>query len=191
MNQKQIKTLCEADKHIQQCIRCDLHKNGHCKPFWTTVSRYMMVLEAPGKDEIIENEPVVGIAGQKLWTEMDKFNLYKNDFFIINATNCRPVVGNRNGKPTLEQMNKCRDWIHLYFNIIQPKHVMVFGNYATQTLLNESSGITEKNAKTISGKIFDKTVNITYSVHPACMIYRGVTGKKEIQDAISSFKESL
>jgi DNA polymerase len=61
----------------------------------------VFVLEAPGKQEVLCGTPVVGKAGKKLWDIAAKYQLYRDNFAIINTVNCRPIDGTKNGKPTI------------------------------------------------------------------------------------------
>lgn len=83
------------------------------------------------------NEPFIGTAGNKLWECAWKFGIEKKHCFIINSTNCRPIDGNKNGKPTELQRDRCRDWLRKYFKILQPKKILLLGNYAMHTFVNE------------------------------------------------------
>jgi uracil-DNA glycosylase len=68
MSTTNLKLLKLLDKQVQSCELCKLFTNGRAKPYWTEVSRYGIFLEAPGKDEVLQNTPVVGRAGEKLWS---------------------------------------------------------------------------------------------------------------------------
>lgn len=64
--EKKEKLLVNIDKKIQNCIDCNLYKNGRAKPFYSDDSKFMMILEAPGKEEVNQNNVVVGKTGKLL-----------------------------------------------------------------------------------------------------------------------------
>ena len=66
----------KLQNYIQNCVRCNLYKNGRAMPYFN--SQYykdvVLLLEAPGGKETEMNTPVVGKAGQKLWSIAQEFN---------------------------------------------------------------------------------------------------------------------
>lgn len=185
MTPKQIRMMQLLDEQIQSCERCGLHTGGRCKPYWSINSKHAMILEAPGKEEVKQNTPVVGPAGEKLWEMVQFFNMKKSDFLIINSVNCRPTDGQKNLKPTLDEIQTCKHWVEKYLKVLDSPLNMVFGNYGMFSILGESSGIMKRNAELMvdSPAGFD----IILSVHPATMIYRGDDGKKDIYSALKKF----
>ena len=72
------------DDQISQCTSCELHEGGRVKPYWTPMSVLAGLGEAPGKEEVEQNEPFVGKAGDILGNSMAKNGFRKSDFLIIN-----------------------------------------------------------------------------------------------------------
>jgi DNA polymerase len=185
MNDKTKRMLELLDGQIQGCTLCDLYRNGRCKPYWSEESKYAIILEAPGKDEIDNNTPVIGKAGKILWETMDFFDLKREDFLIINSVNCRPVEGNKNAKPTDEELSLCRCWLRKYIKVLQPKKMIISGNYSLFTMTGEK-GIMSKNGQ--SGFCFEFQVPVVYSVHPAMSLYNASKGKEKLYESIKAFK---
>lgn len=52
----------------------------------------LIVLEAAGEDEARCGKPVVGKAGQYLWSQLGRVNLERDDFRIHNVLSCRPPM---------------------------------------------------------------------------------------------------
>jgi len=46
------------DDQILSCKNCSLWTGGYCKPFWTPNSKYGIIGEAPGSNEV-NNEPLL------------------------------------------------------------------------------------------------------------------------------------
>lgn len=185
---KQIRMLELLDEQIQSCEKCSLHENGRAKPFWTEESRYAICGEAPGSNEVTYNSPFVGEAGKNLWTVLERNALYRKDFLIINSTNCRPVKGNSNGKPTKIQLERCRPWIRKYLKVFQPEKILILGGYALFTLLGQD-GITARNGEL---ERMDEFNCYAYkSIHPAYIIYNRKEGIKKLEEAIQIFHEDI
>jgi DNA polymerase len=152
-------------------------------------SRYVIVGEAPGKQEVVENTPFIGMAGEILWSTINKITgLFRADFAIINSVNCRPTDGMRNLKPERGDQYACKQWIRKFLKVIEPEKVLILGNYAMGTMLGKHSGIVVLNAT--NGNLKDyKNVPFVISVHPAYTIYNHDEGLQKLEEAIEKFKE--
>jgi len=190
LSKRQIRLLQLLDEQVLNCKRCSLHNGGRCKPYWTQRSRYVIVGEAPGKQEVVESSPFVGMAGHVLWDTIYKvLKCMRSDFAIINSVNCRPTDGKRNLKPDADAQNCCRQWIRKFIKIIEPEKVLILGNYAMGTLLGRSSGIVKMNGTDgfLSGEF--RNTPFVISVHPAYTIYNKDDGLQKLEEAIEKFKE--
>lgn len=197
MTEYDIKLLKLLDSQVQSCKLCQLYNNGRAKPFWTNTSYCVMLLEAPGKDEVIQNTPVVGTAGNKLWALANEVGLQREDFLIVNSVNCRPVNGNKNGKPTTEEMTSCAPWIRKYIKIIKPEKLLVMGRYAIESFnrivgsnILPVDSIVDNNGSVIPVDFFGISLSVVVSVHPAwAMIYNPTVGIEKLKDSLSIFKK--
>ncbi|MFW6014802.1 MAG: uracil-DNA glycosylase family protein [bacterium] len=192
MTNKQKRMLELLDQQILNCSDCGLYVNGRCKPFWTPkYNGYFICGEAPGKQEIENNEPFIGSAGEKLWICMKEFNITKEECFIINSTNCRPLNGNKNGKPSQLQMDRCKLWIRKYFKVLEPQKIILLGNYALSTFLNEWGILKfyEEDNLFTEEIIYGKNIKVVKSLHPSMCIYKGEWGKERLKDSIKLFSE--
>lgn len=186
MNKKTFNMLKLLDGQIQSCEKCNLFQNGRAKPFWTGESKYMMVLEAPGKEEVENNETLIGKTGRKFWEIAADYHLSKEMFIILNSVNCRVLNGNKNGKPSEYHRDCCRDWLRKYIKVFQPEKILLCGNYAIHTILGEW-GITKfykENNLLTEHKIYDINTKMIRMIHPSSMIYNN--GRKD--NIISSLK---
>jgi uracil-DNA glycosylase family 4 len=195
MTDQDIKLLKLLDSQVQSCELCNLFKNGRAKPHWTNASRYGIFLEAPGKEEVLQNTPVVGTAGKKLWQILHEAGFERSDFLIVNSVNCRPLVGNKNGKPTADEMKSCSDWVRKYIRIVKPYKMLIMGSYAINSFNKIMGGeilptgsMVDNNGKTVFLKIFDIAVHLVVSVHPSYSLYNPVIGKQLLEQSINIFK---
>jgi len=179
------------DNMIGECFMCTLCQNGRTKPYWTEDSNYVIIGEAPGRDEVENNEPFVGKAGSILWKLMEKHGFQKEQFLIINSVNCRPMDGKKNGKPTPEQMTLCKKWLNMYLKVLMPLRGMMLGSYAQQTITNESSNsVVLSNSAVVMMRTESLTVPfipMIRSVHPAYSIY-SPKGEELLEESILKFK---
>jgi DNA polymerase len=152
-------------------------------------SKYVIVGEAPGKNEVVENIPFTGMAGDILWnTIYNVAGLCKADFGIINSVNCRPTDGMRNLKPSHEDRMACQQWIRKFIKVIGPEKALILGNYAMGTMLGRNSGIVRLNA--VEGNLREYgNIPFVTSVHPAYAIYNKDEGLEKLTESIEKFKE--
>ncbi|MFW6172636.1 MAG: uracil-DNA glycosylase [Elusimicrobiota bacterium] len=173
---------------ILYCVKCELYKNGRCCPFFVPefYNDYWIIGEAPGKNEILEGLPFCGPAGDVLWNVAGEFGLKRNNFFIINSVNCRPVIGNKNGKPTPGQMRACETWIEKYLKILRPKKIILLGDYAMK-IIGEGKP-TLNNAKvSVENVLGILDTVVVRSVHPAYAIYNKDLGKDMLKKSFETF----
>jgi len=174
------------DYQISSCTKCNLHKNGRCKPSWSPTAEYAVIGEAPGRDEILKGKPFIGRAGQFLWFMMKEYNLQREQFLVINSVNCRPVSGGKNGKPTETEQKMCREWVRKYLKVLNPKKVILLGEYAMFSLTGKR-GITKYNGKTIVSDEFN--MPFVACVHPAYATYNPDEAIPILMEGIKSFYE--
>jgi uracil-DNA glycosylase len=187
MNSKQLRMLQLLNSQISQCEDCELFNNGRCTPYYSKSSKFMIIGEAPGANEVKSNMPFIGTAGNHLWSLMVKYDLNRNDFLIINTVNCRPVDGNRNGKPNSLQLQACEKWFRKYVKVMQPKAILSLGGYAMSRITGVSDGIMRMNSSVSEYK----GIPVVFSVHPAMCIYRGDDGRRLLERSIKEFKEVI
>lgn len=175
------------DGMISNCKECKLYNGGRVKPYWTPMSRFVAIGEAPGKQEVDDNEPFVGKAGEILGEVMSEIGFRKEEFLIINSVNCRPTDGNKNGKPTEQQTIKCKKWLRKYIKVLNPEKMISFGNIAMGTMIGKWSGILRINGTSTSAT--DLNRRILMSIHPAYCIYNREDGIKKLKESIGRFKK--
>jgi len=188
ITKKQHKMLKLLDKNILKCEKCNLYKNGRCKPYYDPNNvKYVIIGEAPGKNEIENGIPFIGNDGIILWKSMKKFGFERKDFLIINSTNCRPVNGTRNGKPIKNQKESCFEWVRKYIKVLDPDNCMILGSHAL-SIFSKDLSITQYCGETF---IFDGfSSKFTVNIHPAYCLYN--PSKIEIfENSIKMFKEAL
>jgi len=189
MNERQNDLLTLLDDLIEDCKECALHENGKALPYWTPISRFVIIGEAPGKTEVETGEPFVGRSGQYLWDAMSAHGFRREEFAIINRVQCRPVNAGRNGKPTQMQMDYCQKWVRKFIKCVDPRAVLLLGNYAKSLVDKKNGGIEYMNGRVTNMPVSlcERSLQAVYSVHPAVCIYDGQEGVKKLNKAIATF----
>ena len=188
MNENQVNKLYQYCCDIRKCASCMIRKNGMATPLWHRGCPYLIIGEAPGREEVEQERPFVGKSGGFLWDILREFQLGEHLFAVINSIQCRPVVDGKNGKPSKVDMKRCKYNIEKFIDIIRPKKILLLGNYAKAQMLGgdrDIGGIKALNATEAEVK----GIPAVLSVHPAVCIYQGNEGKSLLREAITKFKE--
>lgn len=157
---------------IAGCNKCSLRPGGLAVPFIGQHPKCILLGEAPGLNEVLQGVPFVGTAGKILMSSFLEFGLTRDDFFIINSANCRPVKvksgRESNGKPSYGQISVC--WAANSFPFIKAtgiKNVMALGSYACFASTGRKGKISDSVGDVV--QIEDIRIHINY--HPAATLY--------------------
>ena len=197
LSDKQVRMLQLLDTKVDKCNKCSLKQNGTAFPFWTRKSKYVIIGEAPGANEVRQQTPFIGAAGRILTDELSKAGFKAEDFLIINTCQCRPVDGNRNAKPNDAQIIACQDILRKYIKVLNPEKILCLGNYAKYIFTGNIQGIlrergTFKECFIMNQEVegVDKKFNVLFTIHPAYCIYNQDEGRQYLKDDIELFKET-
>lgn len=153
------------------CPRCDLAASrtqvvfGEGDPH----ADLLLVGEGPGADEDRLGVPFIGRSGQLLSRLVEEeVGLTRDRCYTTNVVKCRPP-GNRDPKP--DEVAACAPWLDGQLELIQPKVVVTFGNFATRRLLGTTAGITSLRGATYPWR----GVTLVPTFHPAAALRGGPT----------------
>lgn len=94
-------------------------------------TRYMVVGQNPGWDELGQGEPFVGAAGKNFDSELIKNGHSRAEFYITNTVRC---YTDGNVVPSADYIEKCESFLQMEMNIIKPKLVVSLGAVAFNRL---------------------------------------------------------
>ena len=152
-------------KEVMECTKCELSKTrinsvpgkGNFK------SDVIFVGEAPGRNEDINGEPFIGIAGKKLSDALEEANICREEVYITNIVKCRPP---KNRVPKASEREACQQYLKQEISIIKPKIICILGNTAFNSLLGGSEIIKHR------GRLVRKENQLYFlTIHPAATIY--------------------
>tara|TARA_B110000438_G_scaffold95880_1_gene95079 strand:- start:357 stop:950 length:594 start_codon:yes stop_codon:yes gene_type:complete len=159
------KKLIKIKKQVIQCIKCELSetRNNSVPGKGNFKSDVIFVGEAPGKNEDMNGEPFIGIAGKKLTIALENAGITRDDVYITNIVKCRPP---KNRVPTTNERNTCKNYLEKEIEIIKPKIICILGNTVFNSLLDG------KEIIKFRGKIVRKNNQLYFlTIHPAATIY--------------------
>ena len=153
MNKKEEKRalLERLYEPYKKCLMCPLGFLGRTSVVFghgNPDAQYMIIGEAPGREEDEKGLPFIGKSGRFLTTILNKVGVKREDIFITNSVKCRPP---QNRKPTQFESTTCKDLLLInQINIIQPKAICTLGATALETLLGTPVKITQVRGKILS-----------------------------------------
>ena len=168
------------------CSRCKLHTLGRTQVVFgvgNPNADLMFVGEAPGADEDIQGEPLVGRAGQLLTKIIEAIDLRREDVYIANVIKCRPP-GNRNPEP--DEVEQCEPFLFRQIDTVKPKVIVALGKFAAQCLLRSNDPITRIRGREF--KYRDAILIPTY--HPAYLL-RTPSAKREVWEDMKRVRAIL
>jgi uracil-DNA glycosylase len=178
-------SLASVEKDVSQCVLCALEKTRTNTVFGEGCdnARLMFVGEAPGRDEDAQARPFVGRAGKLLTDIIEAMGIRREDVYIANILKCRPPE-NRNPLP--EEISKCSPYLLNQIRCIRPEVICSLGKFASQTLLNTETPISE-----LRGKFYDyHGIKLMPTYHPAYLL-RNPAAKKEVWKDMKAIAKEL
>jgi uracil-DNA glycosylase family 4 len=132
-----LKAIAEKVAGCKACVLYETARNG-VPGEGNPNARVVCVGEGPGANEDESGLPFVGAAGALLTKILESVKLSREEVFITNVVKHRPP-GNRNPLP--EEVDACSPYLVRQLELIKPKVIIAFGNFAAQTLLNTKDGV--------------------------------------------------
>jgi uracil-DNA glycosylase family 4 len=137
----------------------------------------LFVGEAPGKNEVEEGKPFVGMAGKTFEEFLNLIGLTRNDVRITNTCYFRPIKLNesKNGKTTISNRPPKKNEINLFKEIldeeialVDPKIIITLGNIPLKRLSNFQS-IGECHGELHFNEAINRNIFPMY--HPSALTY--------------------
>lgn len=129
----------------------------------------MLIGEAPGYYEEVQQEPFVGRAGEKLNQILKAMGLSRDMVYISNIVKFRPALPNQrtnNRAPTPEEIEACLPIIMNEIQVIRPRMIVALGGTAAVGLLGIQGSVSS-----MRGRFHDLNgipVRVTY--HPSYLL---------------------
>ncbi|MBN1283000.1 MAG: uracil-DNA glycosylase, partial [Proteobacteria bacterium] len=150
---------------IGECKMCKLHK-GRTKVVFgagNPGAELMFIGEGPGRDEDMQGEPFVGLAGQLLTKIIKAMGLCRDDVYIANIIKCRPP-NNRNPEP--DEVAACIGFLMSQVEIIRPRVIVCLGGVALQSLFSPDLKISRARGRFLEWQ----GIPVMPTYHPAFLL---------------------
>jgi len=173
---------------VSECRLCELHESRTQTVFGVGDRRadWLIIGEAPGKDEDLQGEPFVGRAGQLLNAMLLAAGLKRGQVYIANILKCRPP-NNRDPRP--EEVACCEPYLARQIALIQPRIILAVGRIAAQNLLKTETPI-GKLRGTVH-RYAETGIPVVATYHPAYLLRSPLDKRKawaDLQLAMASVR---
>jgi len=165
-------------ERVQSCTRCPLHETRSRTVFGTgnREADWLIIGEAPGRDEDREGEPFVGRAGKLLTEMLFAIGYRRKDVYIANILKCRPP---NNRDPSPEEVACCHDYLERQVELIQPVVILAVGRIAAHNLLHSDLQVGRLRGKV--HKYGERQIPLIVTYHPAYLL-RSPLEKRKVWD---------
>lgn len=162
-------TLAELNKQIKACSKCPLRETA-TQPvcgLGAVGSKYMLIGEAPGREEDKAGMPFVGLAGQRLNRLIGLAGIDINDCYLTNTVRCRPP---KNRTPKKKERLSCQEFLEEEIHIIAPRYIITLGS--TPLSLFSSSPIGQMHGSIFQHSTPEYSTSVIAQFHPAAALHQ-------------------
>jgi len=172
---------------IEGCKSCLLYeeRKNIVNGFGNKNSSFMLVGEAPGKEEDVVGLPFVGASGKLIDKSLDLINITREDIYISNVVKCRPP---KNRDPKDLEIETCLPYLIYEIMTIKPKVICLLGRIASKVFIPSLKSITKQE-----GEIHTilNGIKVVPCCHPSYYL-RNYAPKERFFSVISkAYKQSL
>lgn len=138
---RKLRMLEQIQHACMACSMCELGRKGVARDERVyrdphvfssmTPTRFMVVGQNPGWTEVCQCQPFVGDAGANFNREVEINGLKRTDFYICNTVRC---FIESNTRPTEKHVQRCRPFLDIEVNLIQPLLIAALGGVAFERL---------------------------------------------------------
>ncbi len=164
---------------VEACTLCELHTSRTQTVFGVgnPAADWLVIGEAPGRDEDLQGEPFVGRAGQLLNAMLHAVGLQRGQVYIANILKCRPP---NNRDPNPHEVVCCEPYLLRQIQLIRPRLILALGRIAAQNLLKTDTPIGRLRGRVHQFR--DTGIPLIASYHPAYLLRSPAEKRKAWQD---------
>lgn len=165
-------------QRVENCTLCALHKSRTRTVFGTgnRNADWLIIGEAPGRDEDREGEPFVGRAGKLLTEMLFAAGYQRKDVYIANILKCRPP---NNRDPSPEEVACCHAYLERQIELVQPVLILAVGRIAAHNLLHSDLQVGRLRGRV--HRYGERQIPLVVTYHPAYLL-RSPLEKRKVWD---------
>lgn len=118
--------LQQLAERVNKCTKCSLRETA-TQPVMgigALDAKYLIIGEAPGKEEDKLGCPFVGSAGKRLNKLIALAGIDENEIYITNTIRCRPP---KNRDPRKGELSACAEWLSEEIRLVEPEYIISLG----------------------------------------------------------------
>lgn len=178
-------------ERVEGCTLCPLHETRNRTVFGTGNRKadWLIIGEAPGRDEDREGEPFVGRAGKLLTEMLFAAGYQRKDVYIANILKCRPPS---NRDPSPEEVACCHAYLERQIELVEPVLILAVGRIAAHNLLHSDLQVGR-----LRGRVHnygERQIPLIVTYHPAYLLRSPLEKRKvwdDLQLAQTVYKKHL
>lgn len=156
-------------------------------------ARVMAVGQNPGRDEVEQKEPFVGVSGKFFNNAVLKVGLSRTDFYISNVVRC---LTPENRPPNRDELDNCRSFLDREVALVKPKMIVALGSLAFRQLTGMKGIVKHQGRAILSLRYGLPVISVLHpsplntNVPEKCRMFMdGLAFVKECLDALDADKE--
>jgi len=162
-----------SKNELQNCKLCELYKTrlSALAGEGDKNANIMLIAQAPGELEDIENKMFIGPSGKMLDKLLKQSQISKEEIYMTNLIKCNLP---QNRRPKQREIKACSKYLDLEISEIAPKIIVPLGYYATKYMFERDGfeKFSKKEFPELIGKIFIvENYKIFPLSHPASLLY--------------------
>jgi DNA polymerase len=165
----------KLNKKILKCKKCKLYKtrNSPVVGEGPVDSKYMLIAQAPGRMENIEEKMFVGPSGKFLQEIFEGIDLDLKDIYKTNLLKCWIPKSKR---PNLKIIESCFPYLKKEIKEVNPDYIFVLGFYPTRRVFDYFDiqiGNRQEYKDNFAKLFWKRETKLMPLPHPAAAIYNG------------------
>lgn len=154
---------------MEICQLCPLHVNSFIIAGEGPIPcRYLILGEAPGKDETVDLRPFIGAAGKKLFDYVAMMGLTRDDVYVTNGN--KHWTGLGNPTPKKDEIKACRPWLDIEIEMVDPEVIICLGKTAIENIVGPTN-LLKFHGLVIEREVVGKIRKVAIMYHPAAGLH--------------------
>lgn len=157
---------------VAVCQQCTLCRGRNKTVFGVgdEKAKWLFIGEGPGRNEDLQGEPFVGVAGKLLDNMLAAMGLRRGEnAYIANIVKCRPTdESGRDRPPSSEEVAACLPYLQRQIALIQPTILVALGKTAALSLLGLDPATPVSKLRGTVHRYQNLPLVVTY--HPAYLL---------------------
>ncbi len=149
------------------------------------ISKYMIVGQNPGFNEVVKRKPFVGKSGETFDDALRLNDLSRDSFYITNTVKC---YTDKNRKPTSSEIDACESFLKMEILLLKPSLLIVFGSVAFDRVCGNSKSFQESLGDIVESKY---GVNTYVVYHPSPLNLSNLDRRAEFYNQIKKLAKLM